>query len=98
MLRTNRIRDHITPLNHGNSTVVDELVHAEFGVVRRTVEPICVEVKQRESGGCRQMTHECERGARDHLGDAEGRSKILRESGFACTEVADKQDDIAGAQ
>src|SRR4051812_47549644 len=91
-----RRRHEVPPLDERDSTVVEDLRQPEVDGLLEVLQPVHVEVHEREAPTV-VVAHEHERRAGDVLVDAEGRAEALGERRLARAEVAGEHDDVAGA-
>src|SRR4051812_1359728 len=86
--------DGVAPLDEGHALVVEQLAKAEVEQLLETLEPVGVDMHDRE--GALVGVHDHERRAGDRLFNTEGPAEPLHECGLARAEVTGEQNEIAG--
>ena len=88
--------DAVTPLDHGDRLTADQVVEPEVVELLQVVEPVDVDVHQRQ--WCVVLAHDGERRAHHRFGDAERDRDALRQHRLAGAELAVEHDDVARTQ
>ena len=89
-------RDQLTPFDEHDARTVDDLLEAEIVKLLHVIEPVHVDVGDRDVAVV--LAHDRERRAHDRLGHAETGGDALRERRLAAPQLAREHDDIAGRE